>query len=513
MKKILLFILILGSYINVLAMDGDSNNVSCFCQFEDNLCDISCNAEDLFTICVNKFDCTTITTKIIDDNHTYNSFEIHNREIYLNNSNILSLKFDNVWTSLNYKIHITGTNKIRNLISVNAGKYSELAKNYPQIYTSDFIPFSVEGDGTLEIEQAQNILKVDSDGNVYYNYWYYNPPYDVSDEYRNVSRNNILANRECLYDVLDGGYGLSCQPPLYMPLTKNDVVEAFINESSNPRFISDIYSTEMQATSYPKTLQNVGDLLALNNYPLAVKPCSVECEREQVINQILDQNIIVGIFPEYEIGQISRAWGEANIQTDLTRSYNDNGHYVIGANIEEELETITTTQTGNIVFTSSESFDSNYHLKVEDVTEHITDIDASKVEAKTDKTLIKLYDINMLDKDNKVVDMGNGTYTIKVALSDLLKKYNEYQVVYINENGVELLPAKVEEGYIVFNTTHLSKYGIVGLERTTKKDIITGEDITNPKTADTIVTYSLILTSLAVSIALVVLRIKKLKEN
>ncbi len=511
MKKIILLILILSNFINVLALGGESK---CECVVGDNLCDTSCKASDLFTICVNRLDCTTITTETIHNNQKYGNFEIKDKEIYLNNSNILSLKFDNAWTSLNYKIHITGTNRIRQLTSINAGKYGKGAEEYPQIYTSDFIPFTVEGDGTLEIEQAQNILKVDSDGNVYYNHWYYNPPYEVSDEYRNVSRNNILANRECIYDVADMyGYGISCQPPSYIPLTKKDIVTAFINNSDNPRFKNDIYSTEMQATSYPKTLQNVGDLLDLNNYLFEIKKCSVECEREQIINHILDQDIIVGTFPEYEIGQISRAWGEDNIQTDLTRSFTEDGSYLLGAVVEEELEEVTTTQTGNIVFTSSESFDSNYHLGVDDITESITEVDASKVEAKTDKTLIKLYDINMLDKDNKVVDMGNGTYTIKVALSDLLKKYNEYQVVYINENSVELIPARVEDEYIVFNTTHLSKYGIVGLEKTTKKDIITGEDITNPKTADAIVTYSLILTSLAISTALVVLRIKKLKEN
>ena len=513
MKKILLIMLVLGSYINVLATGKDFNK--CLCLPGDNLCDTSCKAADLFTICVNRLDCTTITTETIYNNQKYGNFEIKDREIYLNDSNILSLKFDNAWTSLNYKIHITGSNIIRQLTSINAGKYSKGAEEYPQIYTSDFIPFTVVGDGTLEIEQAKNVLKVDTDGNVYYNHWYYNPPYEVSDEYRDISKSNLLANRFCNYTLWDNGatYGASCSPVDYIPLAKKDIVTAFINRSDNPRFIDDTYSTEMQATSYPKTLQNVKDLLDLNNYLIQITKChSVGCVREQVINHILDQNIIVGTFPEYENGQISREWGEDNIQTDLTRSYNDNGHYVIGAHTEE-LETVTTTQTGNIIFESTESFDSNYHLNVEDITENITETDARKIEAKTNKTLIKLYGINMLDKGNKVVDMPNGTYTIKVALSDLLKKYSDYQVVYINESEVELIPVKVEDGYIVFNTTYLSKYGIVGLEKTTKKDIITGENITNPKTADSIVTYGLLLFSLIISTALVVLRIRKLKEN
>ena len=115
----------------------------------------------------------------------------------------------------------------------------------------------------------------------------------------------------------------------------------------------------------------------------------------------------------------------------------------------------------------------------------------------------------MADENDNIVDMGNGTYKIKIELNDTLKKYEGYQVIYISEdNTVELIDASVEGNYIVFNTTHLSKYGIVGSE--IKK---TGNIITNPKTADSVITYGLILTSLAVSMALVILRIRKLKKE
>ena len=211
--------------------------------------------------------------------------------------------------------------------------------------------------------------------------------------------------------------------------------------------------------------------------------------------------------PVTEETQITSAWGEEYIKTDLRRSFSSDGHYLI--NFPEEKNMIKSTKKDNIVFESTEEFDPNYHLVVDDITEKITDIQSASVQAKTDKTLVELYDIYMADENDNIVKMENGTYKIKVELNDLLKKYEGYEIIYIgDDNKVELIDATVEDNYIVFNTTHLSKYGVVGTE--IKK---TGNIITNPKTADSVVTYGLAFASLAVAVALVVLRIKKLKNN
>ena len=286
----------------------------------------------------------------------------------------------------------------------------------------------------------------------------------------------------------------------------------------------------MSIGSLPNSIMDIDTLLQLNGsnafgceekcteFDLADNTCyeyTNTCfQNQEYIEFLFNNNYIVHGEPVTVLGQITRDWGEEYIITNMNRSFTETGSYLLSPVPDEpngDLGTITTTQTGSIVFESTEEFDSNYHLSVDDVTEKITEIQENNVQAKTDKTLIKLYDINMLDKDNNIVDMGTGTYTIKVKLSDLLKKYNDYQVIYINDNNeVELLSAIEEGEYIVFNTTHLSKYGIVGLERTTKSN--TGNIITNPKTADSIITYGLILISLSVAIALVTLRIKKIKR-
>ena len=71
---------------------------------------------------------------------------------------------------------------------------------------------------------------------------------------------------------------------------------------------------------------------------------------------------------------------------------------------------------------------------------------------------------------------------IKIALPEDLKGYSKYEVVYILDDEIkETIEAKVENGYIVFETSHLSHYGIVAIEE--------NNDIVNPKTNDDIVMY------------------------
>ena len=60
--------------------------------------------------------------------------------------------------------------------------------------------------------------------------------------------------------------------------------------------------------------------------------------------------------------------------------------------------------------------------------------------------------------------------------------YSKYEVVYILDDEIkETIEAKVENGYIVFETSHLSHYGIVAIEE--------NNNIVNPKTNDDIVMY------------------------
>ena len=108
-------------------------------------------------------------------------------------------------------------------------------------------------------------------------------------------------------------------------------------------------------------------------------------------------------------------------------------------------------------------------------------LDIREVEVKkelADKNIRFITDINVLDGNNNVVKISDTKMKIRIALPEDLKGYDKYEVVYIvNDEIKETLPAAVENGYIVFETNHLSQYGIIATN--------TGNGTTSPKTGET----------------------------
>lgn len=105
---------------------------------------------------------------------------------------------------------------------------------------------------------------------------------------------------------------------------------------------------------------------------------------------------------------------------------------------------------GSIEF--AEGVDSTYKLI-------INNVDVNKDLA--DKNVKFIADINVL-KDNDIVQISGTKMKIKIALPEELKGYDNYSVVYIlNDEIKETIPATLQDGYIVFETTHLSEYGII----------------------------------------------------
>ena len=131
-----------------------------------------------------------------------------------------------------------------------------------------------------------------------------------------------------------------------------------------------------------------------------------------------------------------------------------------------------------------------YKLIVTEVTdeEKLSNIQKS---LKSNEKLLNLYDINIVDGNGEIVKLENGSYLIKIKMTEDLKKYDNYSVVYIDESGkvAETLKAKIDGEYITFTTTHLSSYGVVGLS-----------DVENPQTYDSIVTYVVIMISAVLGI-------------
>ena len=170
--------------------------------------------------------------------------------------------------------------------------------------------------------------------------------------------------------------------------------------------------------------------------------------------------------------------------------------WYIDANTSVTFETINLTVEGETTSYQDES-ETIYLVSEDDamlpmykliVTEIMDEKELSSIQEtlKSNEKLLKLYDINIVDGNGEIVKLENGSYLIKIKMTEDLKKYDNYSVVYIDESGkvAETLKAKIDGEYITFTTTHLSSYGVVGLS-----------DVENPQTYDSIITYLVIMIS------------------
>ena len=98
--------------------------------------------------------------------------------------------------------------------------------------------------------------------------------------------------------------------------------------------------------------------------------------------------------------------------------------------------------------------------------ETIPDNQLKKINDKLSKMdlpeMIKVYDITMLERGKPLNVSGN--YIIRIRVEDRLSYFEDFKVIYLDDDYdiLEIIRAEVEDNYIKFNTTHLSKYGIIG---------------------------------------------------
>ena len=116
-------------------------------------------------------------------------------------------------------------------------------------------------------------------------------------------------------------------------------------------------------------------------------------------------------------------------------------------------------ETDNVILISDKKVNKKYELKEEDLTDQ--DV-ALKVSENIEKDLVSFYDVTVYN-GKKEVSMKNGKYTIKIKLDSDIDKYENYQIIYVNDNGEieEYIDGVLEGDYIVFETSHLSQYGVI----------------------------------------------------
>lgn len=110
------------------------------------------------------------------------------------------------------------------------------------------------------------------------------------------------------------------------------------------------------------------------------------------------------------------------------------------------------------------------------------------------------------------LELEDGKFTIAIAIPESEQKYDAYKVVYFDEKGklVETLEAKLVDGKVVFTTSHLSTYGVVGYNNVTETPTETKPE-KNPGTAD--INLALIIGAIVISAAGVVITSKKISAK
>ena len=167
---------------------------------------------------------------------------------------------------------------------------------------------------------------------------------------------------------------------------------------------------------------------------------------------------------------VTESWIKQHIDTDFVISL-DEGFgiikYVKATEEEKAPETTGDTtkkeenqlETDNVILISEDKVNKKYELKEENLKDQEV---ATKVADSIEQALVSLYDVSVYN-GKKLVSMKNGKYTIKIKLDSDIDKYENYQIIYVNDNGEieEYIDGVIEGDYIVFETSHLSQYGVI----------------------------------------------------
>ena len=214
--------------------------------------------------------------------------------------------------------------------------------------------------------------------------------------------------------------------------------------------------------------------------------------------QIALEDLEYFINSQYEVvpETITEEWIKEHITTEMNIIYNENDSITF-SNVGSVLD------AENVIFESKDILDEKFTLDVTDVTSNATD-ELKDAIALDNKVLLLLYDISVVNENNEIVPMENGTFTIKIKLTEEMKEYDTLTAAYILDGKVvETFDISIDGEYVVFNTTHLSEYAILG------ENVKTDEVIENPSTGDNILGYVTILGLSVVGTGILLYKIRK----
>lgn len=213
-----------------------------------------------------------------------------------------------------------------------------------------------------------------------------------------------------------------------------------------------------------------------------------------VLTQVVDYTKMTSV-------TVTESWISSHIMTDLTISL-DNGYGVIKY-VEPKIEETksSTLESDNVILISEKKVNSKYKLEVDDLKEEEI---AQKVSDSIDKLLVGLYDVNVYN-GKKVVAMKNGSYTVKIKLDDNVNEYEDYQIIYVNDDGeiAEYIDAKIDNGYVTFVTSHLSQYGVIARPVVTPEPVEAVSIVTKRVDVGSILKISILVSFIAIALGLI----------
>ncbi len=160
---------------------------------------------------------------------------------------------------------------------------------------------------------------------------------------------------------------------------------------------------------------------------------------------------------------VTDSWLKTHVDTDLTTRTSDGYgivQYVKETPKEDVKKDEVQLESQNVILISQDKKDEKYSLAEKDL---INEEIAEKVDRSINESLISLYDVTVYN-GNQEVSMKDGKYTIKIKIEGSIDDYEDYRIIYVNDNGEieEYIDGVIEGEYIVFETTHLSQYGVIG---------------------------------------------------
>lgn len=188
---------------------------------------------------------------------------------------------------------------------------------------------------------------------------------------------------------------------------------------------------------------------------------------------------------------------ETNKNTEYT-SQDDNGNTITFK--EEEGHKFKLEITDYLSYTKEEL------MKKENITSEMYDqvFDNMKKVMEKYGDFLAFYSIDVTDEEGHAI--SEGPFEIKIKMTDDMKKYNSFKLVYIDDDMKvgDVIELKVENGYLVGTLPHLSNY-LLGATKTNNPDV--------PVTSDNIYTWFIILAVSVVAMAGSIIYFRKTSKS